>query len=138
MPRKDAFHDIVKNALVKDGWIITHDPYPLKFGEQDVYIDLGAEAPLAAEKAGRKIAVEVKSFLGRSGVTELERAIGQYVLYRSLLRREEADRSLFLALPTEAYNMVLDSVSGEELISGEAIKLVLFDVVEEAIRQWIE
>jgi len=36
MPRKDAFHEIVKTALVKDGWIITHDPLILKFGEQDV------------------------------------------------------------------------------------------------------
>ena len=138
MPRKDAFHEIVKTALVKDGWTITHDPLILKFGEQDVFVDLGAEAPLAAEKAGRKIAVEVKSFLGKSGITELERAIGQYILYRSLLRRGEAERSLFLALPVEAYNAVLDSVSGEELISEEAIKLVLFDVVEEAIRQWSE
>ena len=80
----------------------------------------------------------MKSFLGKSGITELERAIGQYILYRSLLRRGEAERGLFLALPVEAYLAVLDSVSGEELISEEAIKLVLFDVVEEAIRQWIE
>src|SRR5690349_24371337 len=92
----------------------------------------GCGSPDCGGESGRKIAVEVKSFLGKSGITELEKAIGQYVLYRSLLRWEEADRSLFLALPEEAYNAVLDSVSGEELISGEAIKLVLFDVVEEA------
>lgn len=102
MPRKDTFHEIVKTALVKDGWTVTHDPLPLKFGEQDVYIDIAAEAPLTAEKAGRKIAVEVKSFLGKSSITELERAIGQYILYRSLLRRNEVDRTLFLALPVEA------------------------------------
>lgn len=111
MPKRDTFHDAVKSALVKDGWTITHDPLPFKFGEQDVFIDLGAEAPVAAEKAGRKIAVEVKSFLGKSGITELERAVGQYVVYRSLLRRKEADRSLFLALPVEAFNAVLDSAS---------------------------
>jgi hypothetical protein len=122
----------------RDGWTITHDPLPLKFGEQDVFIDLGAEAPLATEKAGRKIAVEIKSFLGKSEITELERALGQYVLYRSLLRRNEADRSLFLALPVEAYNAVLDSASGAELVSTEGIKLVLYDAAEEVIRIWIE
>ncbi|MBL7065471.1 MAG: hypothetical protein ISS49_14860 [Anaerolineae bacterium] len=26
MPRKDIFHTVVKRALVKDGWTVTHDP----------------------------------------------------------------------------------------------------------------
>ena len=26
MPVKDIYHDTVKNALIKDGWTITHDP----------------------------------------------------------------------------------------------------------------
>lgn len=56
MPRKDIYHEIVKRALIADGWTITHDPYPLSFGEESLYVDLGAEMPLAAEKAGRKIA----------------------------------------------------------------------------------
>jgi hypothetical protein len=56
MPRKDIYHEIVKRALVADGWVITHDPYPLQFGEESLYADLGAEAPLGAEKGGRKIA----------------------------------------------------------------------------------
>jgi len=74
MPRKDVLHDSAKNALIKDGWIITHDPLLVEYDRETLYIDLGAEAPLGAEKNGRKIAVEIKSFLGRSGITELERA----------------------------------------------------------------
>jgi XisH protein len=27
---KDIFHEIVKEALIKDGWTITHDPYQVK------------------------------------------------------------------------------------------------------------
>jgi hypothetical protein len=30
MPAKDVYHDAVRNALVKDGWTITADPYPIK------------------------------------------------------------------------------------------------------------
>lgn len=30
MSAKDIFHDKVKNALIKDGWKITDDPYSLK------------------------------------------------------------------------------------------------------------
>ncbi len=27
MPAQDLYHNIVKNALLKDGWTITHDPF---------------------------------------------------------------------------------------------------------------
>src|SRR5262245_1178410 len=99
MPRKDTYHDVAKKALVKDGWTITHDPYTLAYDTEPVYIDLGAEAPIGAEKEGRKIAVEVKTFLGRSGITDLERAVGQYILCRSLLRKKENDRIIYLPVP---------------------------------------
>ena len=61
MPAKDIYHDSVRNALVKDGWVITHDPLRLKWGVKDMYVDLGAEQLMTAEKEGRQIAVEVKS-----------------------------------------------------------------------------
>ena len=35
-----------------------------------MYIDLGAEKLIAAEKNSRKIAVEIKSFLGSLAITE--------------------------------------------------------------------
>lgn len=49
MPAKDIYHDAVKNALIKDGWIITDDPLHLKWGQKDMYVDLGAKQLLAAE-----------------------------------------------------------------------------------------
>jgi len=76
MPAKDIYHDTLKNALMKDGWTITHDPLVLRWGTTDVYVDLGAEQLLAAEKAERRIAVEVKSFVGRSAVEDLEKSLG--------------------------------------------------------------
>jgi hypothetical protein len=98
MPAKDLYHDSVRVALERDGWTITHDPYTLTFGRRDVFVDLGAEKTTAAEKGNRKIAVEVKSFLGPSEVRDLEVAIGRYMLYRSLLTRAERDRVLYLAV----------------------------------------
>jgi hypothetical protein len=62
MPAQDIYHDNVKNALIKDGWTITHDPYTLTFGQKDVFVDLGAERIIAAAKGSEKIAVEIKSF----------------------------------------------------------------------------
>jgi hypothetical protein len=63
MPAPDIFHDQVKNALVKDGWTITDDPLTIQWGRKKLYVDLGAERLLAAAKSGRKIAVEIKSFI---------------------------------------------------------------------------
>jgi hypothetical protein len=76
MPRLDIYHNVVKAALIKDGWTITHDPFTIRFEDLTVYADLGAEKLIAAERSERKIAVEVKVFISPSPVTDLERAVG--------------------------------------------------------------
>jgi len=48
MSAKDIYHDTVKNALIKNGWKITHDPLVLKWGPKDLFIDMGAERLSAA------------------------------------------------------------------------------------------
>jgi len=63
MPKLDIYHKVVKHALQKDGWIITHDPFVLKIGEKRLFVDLGAEYLISAEKGHRQIAVEIKSFV---------------------------------------------------------------------------
>ncbi len=105
MPARDIYHQSVRNALIKDGWRITHDPLRLEWGGKDMYVDLGAEQLLAAEKSGRQIAVEIKSFVGPSDMADLEKALGQYVVYHDVLAETEPDRVLYLAIP---YNALLD------------------------------
>jgi hypothetical protein len=63
---KDKYHYLVKQALIDEGWEITHDPYPLRKWNPDWEIDLGAERMIAAEKGSEKIAIEVKTFLAAS------------------------------------------------------------------------
>jgi hypothetical protein len=70
MSAKDKFHNFVKIALQKDGWQITDDPLSISMGGVDMLIDLGAEHLLAAERQGEKIAVEIKSFLNTSAITD--------------------------------------------------------------------
>lgn len=98
MPAKDIYHDTVKNALVKDGWVITRDPLSFRVGKRDMHIDLGAEELVSADKEGRKIAVEIKSFSGASLMRELEQAMGQYTLYKAVLARREPERVLYIAI----------------------------------------
>jgi len=107
MPAKDIYHDRVWAALIRDGWAITHDPYTIPIGIDRVFVDLGADAPIAAEKAGRRIAVEIKSFRWPFDLHDLEQALGQFVFYRSLLLHHEPDRELFLAVSETVYQMTL-------------------------------
>ena len=103
MSARDTVHNAARSALEKDGWTITHDPLTIKVDDLDFYIDLGAERLLAAQKAGQKIAVEIKSFLGTSEVTEFHLALGQTLNYRSALRKTQPERLLYLAIPFDVY-----------------------------------
>ncbi len=101
MPAKDLFHNAVRIALEKDGWNISNEHLFIQVEDVDFYIDLAAEKIIAAEKTGQKIAVEIKSFLGASDVTEFHLALGQCLNYRSALRLIEPDRNLYLAVPED-------------------------------------
>jgi hypothetical protein len=137
MPAKDVYHDVVKEALIKAGWTITHDPLVLRWGTVDVYVDLGAEKLLAAEKGADKIAVEIKSFVGRSDIYELEKALGQYVLYHDILVKREPDRELYVAVPEEIYQSIFEEAIGKLLLENHRVKLVVFDRIQEVILRWI-
>jgi hypothetical protein len=137
MPARDIYHDSVKNALIKDGWTITHDPFVLRWGTIDVYIDLGAEQLLAAERQGLKIAVEVKSFVGRSDVDDLEKALGQYILYHDILSKRDPERVLYLAVHEEVFLAIFEEAIGKLLLENQRVKLIVFDRRTEDILQWI-
>jgi hypothetical protein len=137
VPAKDIYHDTVKRALQKDGWIITHDPFPLQIGRKRLSADLGAERLINAEKGTQKIVVEVKSFVGRSDVKDLEQALGQYILYRQVLNEMRIDRSLYLAISQPIFNSVFTIELGQVLLKNQIVKLIVFDEKSEAIVQWI-
>jgi hypothetical protein len=127
----------VKHALEKDGWHITHDPFPLQIGKKRLSADLGAERLMSAEKGMQKIVVEVKSFVGQSDVRDLEQALGQYVLYRQILNEMGIDRILYLAVDRPIFNSVFTIELGQVLLRNQIIKLIVFNSESEAIEQWI-
>ncbi|MDZ4872381.1 MAG: hypothetical protein CLLPBCKN_001769 [Chroococcidiopsis cubana SAG 39.79] len=137
MPAKDIYHDTVKLALQKDGWTITHDPFPLQIGKKRLSADLGAERLISAEKGLQRIVVEVKSFVGQSDVKDLEQALGQYVLYRQILNEMGVERSLYLAVSQATFNSVFAIELGQILLKNQTVKLIVFDAENEAIAQWI-
>jgi hypothetical protein len=85
MPARDIAHQSVKQALIRDGWTITDDPLFIQYETVEVFIDLGAEKLIAAEKDGLYIAVEIKSFITPSIISEFHTALGQFLNYHYLL-----------------------------------------------------
>ena len=138
MPAKDFYHDTVCTALIKDGWTITNDPFKLRVGGRSVYVDLGAKKLFAAEKQGRKIAVEIKSFLDPSLVSELEKALGQYDLYYLIMEDEDPERVLYLAISQTVFAGFFSEEICQMVLRKKSINLIIFDSETEEIVQWID
>ncbi len=136
MPAKDFYHPHVVDALVADGWTITHDPLSLRIGGKDMFVDLGAERFVGAERNGERIAVEVKSFTSASEVRELEIALGQFVLYGDALARLEPERVLFLAVREQVFHEIFEEPMGRMLLENKRVRLIVVDVARREIVRW--
>ena len=104
----------------------------------DLYIDLAADRILAAEKDGDRIAVEVKSFVSPSVISEFHTALGQFVNYRIALRQQEPDRVLYLAVPADTYEAFFVLPFVQNVTASEQIKVVIYDAEREVILEWHE
>ena len=137
MSARDIFHETVKKALQKEQWVITADPLKFKYGNVNFQIDLGAERVLAAERQGEKIAVEIKSFLNPSAVTDFYAALGQFLSYRLALEATEPNRLLYLAVPLDIYETFFQFEFTQAARQRYQLLLIVYDPVKEVIVQWI-
>ncbi|MEM8642012.1 MAG: XisH family protein [Cyanobacteria bacterium P01_G01_bin.54] len=138
MSRKDLFHDAVKSALKKEGWLITHDPFTIQISETvKLKIDLGAETTIAAQRDQEKIAVEIKSFVTESEISEFHTALGQYLNYLQALETREPERILYLAVPSGTYSEFFKIPFIQTAIKRYGINLIIYDPVQEDIKEWI-
>lgn len=133
---RDTFHAIVRAALERQGWTITHDPYSLRVGGVEMFVDLGAERLIAAEREDRKIAVEVKSFLAPSRISEFYIALGQFLTYRLGLQQQEPERTLYLAIPLEIYDTFFSLELVKAAIRQYQVNLIVYSPETEEIQRW--
>ena len=136
MPRNDFYHEHVKEALRKDGWTITHDPYPILFAGMPMKIDLGAEK-LIAQRGMRTIAVEIKNFR-HSEANELSKTRGQLANYLDALAQRDPNRSLYLAIPKLTYQGLFSHTDVQAMVRKDRIRLIIFDPDTESIVEWKE
>jgi XisH protein len=135
---RDLFHFQARRAIEKDGWTITDDPLDLTVGEVELLADLGAERLIGAERGNEKIAVEIKSFVNQSPVSEFHKAVGQYENYRLSLEELDPLSKVWLAIPDEAWNDFFQRPFIQKAISRYQIEFIIFDPYTEEIIQWIK
>ncbi|MGK7899937.1 MAG: element excision factor XisH family protein [Hormoscilla sp.] len=137
MPAKDIYHKTVKTALTKDGWTITEDPFKLKWGLRELFVDLGVKQLIAADNGEEKIIVEIKSFLNPSQVYDLQQSLGQYLLYRAIIEESRMNLALYLAIRKSVYEQIFSEAIGTLVIKKYHLRLLIFDSGREEIVQWI-
>jgi hypothetical protein len=133
---KDLFHQSVKTALIKDGWTITSDPLIIRIDRVRLEVDLAAEKLIAAEKAGQKIAVEVKGFINPSAITDFHAALGQFLNYRLALQMTEQKRVLYLAVPVDVFNSFFQERFTQAAIEQYEVNVIVYDPNLEEITRW--
>ncbi len=134
---KDIIHDAVKHALITDGWTIIADPFRIEYKEFSLLADLAAERPFAAERNGRKIAVEIKSFIGRSLIKDFQQALGQYAMYRDFLELIAPEYELWLAVNSIVYTNFFKQQAARLIVERHQIKLLTVNIDKEEVQQWI-
>lgn len=136
MSRKDIYHDIVKEALIKQGWTINREQLALRAGKRKLYVDLAADL-IVAEKAEEKIAVEIKSFLNPSEISDFQEALGQFNMYKIALADQDKERILYLAVPDWTYAEFFEDVFVQKILTVYEVRLILFDPQQKEIVSWI-
>ncbi|MCU0494895.1 MAG: XisH family protein [Chloroflexaceae bacterium] len=136
MPARDIYHEPIKAALLNAGWIITHDPFRIEYRGDQGFIDLGAERLVAAQYGQRKIAVEVKSFLNPSLLTDVQQAIGQYLFYRTILDEIEPDRILVLGISSDTATELLGRPAAVLYLERQQVQVMVVAIETEEIVRW--
>ena len=134
MPARDRYHNNVKNALVKDGWPITHDPYRLVVQSWT----LGDDNMLAAEKDGTNIAVQRRWIDPNSEFEDMSQTVGQYLLFQSALQRLDPGRTLFLAISPKTHPMLFDDSLLMPLLGDCGLHMLHFSEDVHQANVWIQ
>ncbi|MBI5667233.1 MAG: hypothetical protein HZC41_04425 [Chloroflexi bacterium] len=137
MPALDQCHQQIVHALQKDGWQVQEAPYILPVTRtRRLFIDIQAKRE---QQNGRQniIVVEAKCFLNmETELNDLYTAIGQYLIYRSLLRQKGLMEELYLAVPFHAFSGVFQQLA-MEVVNEIRVKMIVVDLDGEVIAEWL-
>jgi len=137
MPAYDNCEPQIINALQKDGWRIISKPYMIRTNKHTAYADFSMQRGVNG-RTEQIIVLEVKCFANpKTDLQELYTAIGQYGFYREVLRKKQRPLPLYLALPDSAYERLISDLNIKALLKDASVKMVIVNLEQEEIVEWI-
>lgn len=136
MSKRDKIHDAVRNALVKDGWTITADPFEIIYKKVALRADLAADRVISADRGVEKIVVEIKSFISPSPIHELQTALGQFEVYSTYLQLTDSERKLYLAVSEEIWNRFFLREEVSIIVEKYQLPFLIVNIETEEVAQW--
>ena len=100
MAAKDKFHDHVKNALVNDGWTITHEQLSIKWGKKPLLVDFGAERLLVAQKERVRLPLKSKA---NPNTVELVESSRRATSQDEWMQRATVEKWIFINIKSEKW-----------------------------------
>jgi hypothetical protein len=98
-------------------------------------LDLVAQPAITAMQGDTVIAVEVKGFRPTVKMPDLEKAVGQYLIYKSWLTRKHPTWTLYLAISSTIARF-FDQEPLRVLCEDYSIRLLIVDIAQERIIEW--
>lgn len=136
MANLDLCHSQVVRALEKAGWRVDPTQPRLSTEVRTVFVDILAHKQTNGTREQILLA-EVKCFSSTGEKsTDLYVAIGQYVVYKSVLTELDRPIPLYLAVPTFAYEELFDTKL-IEILQQLSFRFVLVDLEKEEVVKWI-
>jgi hypothetical protein len=108
------------------------------FSRSPIYLDLGLESLIAAEKGTEKIAVEIKSFGKVSQITDFYAVLEQYLCYKVALADKHPDQTLYLAVPAPVYELFFTEVLIQKVLQAYPVKMLVYNLANKEIQSWID
>jgi hypothetical protein len=105
-------------------------------GGVNFFIDIGMERFIGAEKAGEKIAVEIKSFDAITPFYSFYELLGQYLMYEMALEEQDSNWSLFVAITQSGFNKLEQAPIFRRAIQKFNLKFIIFEPQNKSVVTW--
>jgi hypothetical protein len=134
----DLCQPAVEIALQKEGWTVVASPKSLITDDETFYIGLKAERRVkVSEVLPATVYIEVKCFhsTGKYKRDDFYTAVGQYIVYRTIMEMQSTDVALYLAIPSETYDEFSPTIL--KVLEINKIRIIIVDLAKERVTQWI-
>jgi hypothetical protein len=124
-------------AFEKDGWTIRERPFVIRMTpKQFFFADVSFEKNVNG-RGENIIVVEIKCFSNpMSDMDEFYRAVGQYIVYRTVMLLNNIAGRIYLSIPKDAYERFVRLPLFAEALRSAHISYVIIDLEQEEIVAW--